>query len=215
MQYGEALKLIGGLGQPSKMPWWSWSISAERCKVGGQLAQQEGTVCSGCYALKGNYRWEVVRRAHERRFQALQDPLFVKAFALVLNHLFTRQRAKENRFRWLDSGDLQDVAMLDKINEIALLTPDVRHWLPTRELRIVADWLAAHPEGFAHNLTVRVSTAKVGVVPKQQPFGLPMSTVGADTNLDLHQCPARAHQGNKCLDCAVCWSKENVNYPFH
>ena len=57
MQYLDALQAVGGLGKPSKMPWWSWSISATECITGSKLAEVEGTVCSGCYALKGNYRF--------------------------------------------------------------------------------------------------------------------------------------------------------------
>lgn len=219
MRYAEALSLIGGLGKPSKMPWWSWSISATTCITGQKLAQVEGTTCSGCYALKGNYRFSNVVEAQERRLRGSEDPNFVSAFVLVLTQLYRNQRRErapgvpENRFRWFDAGDLQSVEMLEKIVEIARLTPQIQHWLPTRELPIVRAYLA-QGGNFPKNLVVRVSSPKVGVAPKQRPFELPISTVGVDDDPTKQQCPA-LQQGSKCLSCDTCWTTEDVNYHLH
>lgn len=215
MQYGEALKIIGGLSGPSKMPWYGWSISATTCQTGSKLAEVEGTTCSGCYALKGNYRWDVVKAAHERRLAALQDPRFVDAFVVVLNTLIDRQRSKrENRFRWFDSGDLQSVDMLEKIVEIALRTPRVRHWVPTREYKFVRHFLARGGE-IPDNLVIRLSHPWLHEEPKGRIMGLPFSTVGVEkrsiTSLDC----AAADQGNKCLDCDACWRRVDINYRLH
>ena len=43
---------IGTLSNPDKMPAYSWGISAKRCITGTKLAEQDGTVCSKCYANK-------------------------------------------------------------------------------------------------------------------------------------------------------------------
>lgn len=222
MEYGEALQLIGGLSKPSKMPWWSWSISAKDCITGSKLAQHDGTVCSGCYALKGNYRFSNVVRAQERRMAALEHPQFVEAFAIVLKNLHAKTRKLradgrvENRFRWLDSGDLQSVEMLRQINDVAVLTPEIDHWLPTREIKIVTTYLAKYGE-FAPNLTVRISMPKVGKVPRRRPIdGLTIALVGCDNTPGVHDCQALAEQGNQCLDCDTCWRRESdVNYPLH
>lgn len=211
------MQIIGGLSQPSKMPWWSWSIDAALCQTGARLAQNEGTVCSSCYALKGNYVFPNVKAAQERRRKGMEHPQFVEAFVVVLTqlHLKTRKRRAdgriENRFRWLDSGDLQSVEMLRQINEIALRTPQIDHWLPTREVRIVAEFLKH--SSFAPNLVVRLSTPLVGASPKRRTLGLPMATVGASGG--GHDCRALADQGNRCLDCDVCWQQRDVNYPLH
>lgn len=218
VNYSEALVLIGGLSKPSKMPWWSWSISAERCITGSKLAQNEGTVCSGCYALKGNYIWDNVKNAQARRLAGFEDPRWVEAFALVLNTLHgkTKKRREdgriENRFRWFDAGDIQSVEMLEKINEIALLTPNIDHWLPTREIGFVSSFLGRNKR--ASNLTIRISAPLVGELPKTRTLGLPMATVGvAGVH---HDCQALALQGNRCLDCDRCWTATvDVNYPMH
>lgn len=215
MDFGDALATIGGLSKPSKMPWFSWSISAEDCMTGGKLNQVEGTVCSGCYALKGRYLFPNVKEAHQRRLAALGNPFFEDAFVTVLTKLHSRQRGrKENRFRWLDSGDLQSVEMLETINRIAERTPQIRHWLPTRELGIVREFLDLHGE-FASNLVVRISVAKIGDVFERSPFGLPYASVAAANSTAAHQCSAREKQGNRCLACDICWTRANINYPLH
>lgn len=219
MIYGDALKLIGGLSHPSKMPWWAWSISANDCITGGKLAQVEGTICNSCYALKGNYRFSNVVAAHERRKQVIGHPDFVEAFVVVLSNLHAKTRKTkmngevENRFRWMDSGDIQSVEMLRNINEVARRTPQIDHWLPTRELQMVKEFLRG--DTFAPNLIVRISTAKVGDRPTKQPLGLPYASVDAAPTENLHVCPAREHQGNRCLDCDRCWTTANVDYPLH
>lgn len=134
MNFKEAWELIGGLSKPSKMPWWSYSIPATACKTGSVLAETPGTVCHNCYALKGFYNMPVVRNALERRIKAMDDPRFEKAFILVLNDLWGRNRWGENRFRWFDSGDIQSEKHLTKINNIAKGTSTIRHWLPTLSL---------------------------------------------------------------------------------
>lgn len=220
MLYGDALKIIGGLSHPSKMPWWSWSISAADCITGSQLAKVPGTVCSYCYALKGRYLFPNVKTAHDRRKRAFDDPQFEDAFVLVLNTLYEKTRKRkmngerENRFRWFDSGDIQSVEMLESINKIAFRTPQINHWLPTREIQLVKDYFAAH-NTLSNNLIVRISSAKVGVTPKGNLFGLPISTVGCGASKDVQACPAAAYQGNRCLDCDACWTNSHIDYPLH
>lgn len=223
LTYREALIIVGGLSSPSKMPWWSWSISAHDCITGGKLQQVKDSTCSSCYALKGNYNFSNVKAAHARRKAGLDHPDFVEAFTMVLTSLHARTRKTrtkdgvvitENRFRWMDSGDLQSIQMLQQINEIAARTPQIDHWLPTREGAIVKEFLRLHGS-FVPNLVVRISATMVGAEPKRQPYGLPYSTVGCDTAKTVVQCPAAASQGNRCLECSQCWSLKNINYPLH
>lgn len=222
LTYIEAMDIIGGLSQPSKMPWFSWSISAFDCNTGGKLRKIKGSVCESCYACKGNYRFSNVTNAHARRLQALSHPRFVEAFRLVLymlhertkkTYLYKGKKIKENRFRWHDSGDLQNMEHLNKIVLIAQSLPHLRFWLPTKEVGIVNKWLKKNKQ-FPWNLTVRVSNPMKGVDFKQRPMGLSYSTVGV-TSKNVQQCPA-PNQGNQCLDCRQCWESDiNVNYSLH
>lgn len=206
MQYAEALALIGGLSKPSKMPGWSWSISAEDCITGGKLRQIENSTCSACYALKGNYRFPVVKNAHARRRAALDMPEFVDAFTTVLAKLYP-MRDGEDRFRWFDAGDLPNLETLHKIIEVAEATPMIRHWLPTRELGIVRQLGAGC---VPPNLTIRLSAPMVG----QAITPLPDTTWSGVDVPDVAACPA-PQQGNQCLSCDHCWSKEPVSYHLH
>ena len=60
MNTKEALKIVGGLSKPSKMPGWAYGIPAAECKTGEKLRDIEGSTCEGCYALKGCYVFAVV-----------------------------------------------------------------------------------------------------------------------------------------------------------
>jgi len=53
MKIKELEKRIGTLSSTSKMPAYSWGISAHKCNVGSKHAKIKGTVCYECYALTG------------------------------------------------------------------------------------------------------------------------------------------------------------------
>lgn len=200
----------GGFSTPGKMPWYGWSIPAKDCVTGSKLAKKEGTVCHGCYALKGRYYFKKVQNALERRLLASRQPGWEQAMVEGILHLQRKTRSGENRFRWFDSGDLQSTEMLRQINRIALATPGVRHWLPTREYKMVREFLAT--EQLAPNLVVRTSAPWVGKVPGNRLADLPYSTVGAGG--EATPCPA-PQQGNKCLACDNCWLKKDIDYHLH
>ena len=72
-------KIVGGLSKPSKMPGPAYNLPAYKCITGQKLAKIPGSVCFGCYALKGRYRFRPVKSAMERRLEALQHPGWVDA----------------------------------------------------------------------------------------------------------------------------------------
>jgi hypothetical protein len=74
MKTQEALKLVGGLSKPSKMPGWAYGIPAKECKTGKKLQNIEGSTCYGCYALKGCYVFKVVQDAQYRRLNSIRHP---------------------------------------------------------------------------------------------------------------------------------------------
>ena len=81
----EAKRLTGGgLGYPSKMPGTSYGISAHDCITGAKLAKVEGSVCHGCYALKGNYGYARCMRTSVRA--RIIAPMY-KAITAIQAHL--------------------------------------------------------------------------------------------------------------------------------
>ena len=78
-------KIVGGLSKPSKMPGPAYNLPAYKCITGQKLAKVPGSVCFGCYALKGRYRFKPVKSAMERRLEALKDPGWVDAMIQLIN----------------------------------------------------------------------------------------------------------------------------------
>jgi hypothetical protein len=195
----QAHKITGGLSKPSKMPGPAFNLPASRCITGAKLVKVPGSVCHGCYALKGRYRFKNVQNALERRRQALSSPQWVEAMTvLVSGHEF---------FRWHDSGDLQSLEHLEKIFEVCRRTPNTKHWLPTREAQILKQ---VKPEDVPKNLIIRFSSHMIDQDPVS--FWPHTSTVV----LKDKTCPA-AEQDNACGSCRACWNRDikNVAYGKH
>ncbi len=222
----QAWAIVGGLSKPSKMPGWAYGLPAAECITGSKLAKLPGTTCSGCYALKGNYRFSNVTNAQYRRLDALEDPRWLDAMVVLLRGKYGRDRY----FRWHDSGDLQSVGHLRRIVRIAELVPGVKFWLPTREYGIVEDYLSRWGD-FPPNLCVRLSAHYIGEsvdIGTRHPSlrSLPSSTVHAGWGKAVPAPSGRAKEsiecraytrGNECGSCRACWSIEvkNVSYPKH
>lgn len=206
-----AKAIAGSLSKPSKMPGHGYGLPAAECITGGRLQDVEGSTCSGCYAMRGNYQWPVVQAAQYKRLEAIEHPQWVDAMAYMI------ERTGDEWFRWHDSGDLQSVEHLDRIMEVCRRTPLVKHWIPTREVRILRDWVKANGrENVPDNLTIRVSAHMIGQKPPKAPCGMPFSTVSETGMEGAHDCPAR-FQKNECGDCRACWDPavEHVDYHKH
>jgi hypothetical protein len=183
------------------MPGWSYGLPAAECKTGQLLVDVVGSTCEGCYATKGCYVFPVVQAAQYRRLESIVKPEWVDAMALLINS------KKPDVFRWHDSGDVQDVAHLYKIFEVCELSPEKRHWLPTREA-----WTNKYLDQAPGNLTIRFSMPMVD----QEPAGSWLNTSTVVTLAGGRTCPA-PDQGNVCGDCRACWdpSVKNVAYGKH
>jgi hypothetical protein len=205
----QAEAIVGSLSTPSKMPCYSYSIPAQKCITGAKLRTVENSVCSKCYALKGNYGFPVVKAALFKRFESLKNSLWVEAMVFMI-----AAKEKSGFFRWLDSGDLQGDWHLSKMVEVAKRLPAIKFWLPTREYKIVADWLKVHG-AFPDNLTVRLSAYMLdGEPPIALALRLGCQTSGVSKG--AYTCPA-SKQDNQCGDCRSCWDKSvsNISYKQH
>ena len=184
----------------SKMPGLSYSLPAWECKTGAKLRKIPGSVCAGCYALKGNYtRYPAIKAAQYVRLQAINHPDWVRAMVA--------QVKRQKYFRWHDAGDLQGPEHLKKIFEVCKLTPDTKHWMPTREAQYLK---LVDPATVPSNLIIRMSSHMIDQGPVS--FWPWTSTVGSSSRT----CPA-PDQGGKCGDCRACWNRDirNVEYGKH
>ena len=193
----EAREITGGLSKPSKMPGPAHNLPAVACKTGAKLVKVPGSVCAGCYALKGRYRFNNVQQALQRRLAALEDPRWVDAMVTLIKD--------QDWFRWHDSGDIQSDKHLKNIFEVCKQTPETLHWLPTQERQ----YLPADPEAVPGNLIIRLSGSRVdGPAPKAWPW-----TSSVTTKDENRTCPA-PEQGNQCGSCRACWDKSTVNVTY-
>lgn len=198
-----AWKLVGGLSDPSKMPGYAYGLPAKECKVGSKLVGIPGSVCHGCYALKGNYRFSNVQAAQYRRLESITHPRWTEAMIFLLHTLDLRW------FRWHDSGDIQSPTHLERIVAVAQACPHVNFWMPTREKVFVYSHKKKHGD-FPDNLIVRMSATMIDGPP---PVGFAHTSTVVTEGAT---CPA-PKQNNECGTCRACWDPEvkDVSYRKH
>ena len=198
MNIKEAAAITGSMTRTSKMPGLSYSLPAWECKTGSKLRKIKNSVCSACYALKGNYtRYKAIKAAQYVRLASLNNELWTAAIVTQIK--------RQKYFRWHDAGDVQDVQHLNKIYEVCRLTPGTKHWMPTREA-----WIKDHLDSKPDNLVIRFSAPMIDqAAPASWPNSSEVVTEGAT-------CPA-PKQGNSCGDCRNCWNPEikTIKYGKH
>ena len=218
------------LSNTSKLGVKSISLNAKNCKTGSKLAKKKGSVCHGCYALKGCYQFPVVQNAMARRMEFFNHKDFIKIMVWLL------QSQTKKFFRWFDSGDVQSVIMALNILEVCKLTPDIKHWIPSKEYKIWRDVLKI--EKLPSNVCLRMSSPNIDQEPlkgfnntstvheNKKAFGLEckayrtlkngnMLSLKEFTNLD-HNNPLIKQLGN-CGNCKACYDTtvKNISYPKH
>lgn len=199
----------GGISNVNKkMPGHTYGLSAKRCKTGAKLQKVKGSTCYNCYAMKANYFYPSVKTAHARRLRSINN----KTWTAAMIQLITTY--EKNEFRWHDSGDIQSVKHLAKICAVAAGTPNIKHWLPTREAKILKDY---KEQGgvIPDNLVIRLSATMINGAPsKTHEHSSTVHTKGAKPI--GHACISQK-QGGRCLDCRACWNPDikNISYEIH
>jgi|TARA_B100000900_G_C20349891_1_gene621861 hypothetical protein len=224
--------MVAILSKPSKMPGTSFSVPAQRCVTGAKLAKIPGSVCYDCYALKGAYIWPIVQNAMEYRLDLLNSSEFVSTMVAELN----KRRATEHR--WFDSGDVHNVAHCLKIIAVCRLTPNKKHWIPTKERKLWQE--ALKMESLPDNAVVRYSATMVDKAPpkdwtnssavitdKAASIGKLCEAYRTKKNGEMishdeYETAKKEKQIGKidlgyCGECRACWSPavKTVSYPKH
>lgn len=209
MTLEEAETITGGFSKTSKMPCLSFSTPAKDCLRGAKLALVEGSVCSKCYAKRGNFPFPVVQAKLRRNQEGIRHPNWVEATVFLL-------RAQEHSgfFRWFASGDLQSLEHLQKICEVARQTPRIRHWLPTHEVGILGAFTRAGLK-YPPNLLVRLSGDMLERAPSSSLLRR-LGVLGSSVSRTDFNCPSSL-QDNACWDCRKCWFRSTpiVTYKLH
>ena len=236
MTYADAVAIAGTPSNTSKMPGKSIGLSAFSCKTGAKLAKIPGSVCSKCYALKGFYRMPSVVKANDKREAGLSHSQWIDAMVVIINHSASFAVPE---WRWFDSGDIQSMDHLMMIVEVAKRTPMIKHWAPTKELKIVR---AYEKSGgvIPSNLIVRASSPMIDQAPVKGHANTSTVSSGVDVPYAGHRCEAYrtdksgaivSHEEHHAMDratkkirdfghcgsCRKCWSADidNVDYLQH
>ena len=219
MTLKQAKAIAGELGNPSKMPGFSYGLPAAKaswvpalaalrglprppqygCNVGSKLSKIEGTPCFNCYADdRGNYTYPSVHIGQLKRLVGVFNPHWRYAMVRLIGHYVDPQ---EPYFRWLDSGDVINAKMLEDIIWIATQLRWVNFWLPTQERGLIRNL-----ESVPSNLAIRLSSLYKDV-HKVQTFKdfIKSSSVSTDGN---HDCPSEDYD-NTCGPCRACWEPTN------
>lgn len=195
----------------SKMPGTTFAIDAFACKTGGKLAKIKGTPCHACYARNiQRFRPSVDQgwKANLAKWKKSKPGQWAQAMAFQI-----LKYNQDGFHRWFDSGDLQSIEMLDAIVNVCLMSPKVKHWLPTQERDIVIEF-AAKGGTIPENLVIRISGSKInGPVPNFPNTSTVFDKAGQAMG---KECKART-RGNQCGPCRACWDKSvtNIAYPKH
>jgi hypothetical protein len=214
-------KEIGGsvTKNNSKMPGTSYPLDAFACNVGSRLRDVEGSTCEKCYAIRLQKFRKNVDASYKRNSAIVDSWSSTKdrrEWANTVAHQILHYGFDEHR--WLDAGDIPSKEFLTAVCDVARLTPYVKHWIPTREISLLKEWLS---EGHTvpSNLCIRVSAPMVDDAPLRGMLKLNVVTSTVHTKKGEyvgHECPA-SKQNNNCGDCRACWDNtiSNVSYPLH
>lgn len=218
MDIVKATLITGGLSNPSKMPCLSYNLPNTCCKTGKILKGIDGSVCHRCYASRGNYRFNCVKVATKKRLDSLNHPKWIEAMSYLIN------ASKFSYFRWHDSGDLQGEQHLQNIIAVCKKTPNIIHWVPTKEKDLIYEFYEKLKK--IENLTVRISMPMINELPEIKESVINRGEVFSSvaTNVVIKKirsnkrfvCPYKEYN-NTCGPCRACWDKKifNIVYPYH
>ena len=173
----------------------SWSLQALDTCPGSKADNGELVpACQGCYATTGNYRFSNVKKPREFNREDWKRDSWVNDMVLALD--------SSRYFRWLDSGDLYDVRLAEKVLEVMRLTPWVKHWLPTRMYKFSKFAPVLEAMQALENVSVRYSSDSVtGEIINAKNS----STIFSDTlPAGSFECKAYQNDG-KCSGCRACY----------
>ena len=222
MTLKHAVEVAGKVQQGnSKIVGSTYNLPTDLCKTGQKLAKVPNSVCASCYATKiekGIHGKTVLASEWKNYNKWLECDRseWVHAIAKQIeNHSRLKQKngkAGAGLHRWFSSGDLQGMAMLKAIVEVCNLTPNVKHWLPTKEKGLVNQYLRTVGQ-FPENLNVRLSDPMIdGSQVIATDKHITRSAVQKNSELIGHKCPVTMDKARKsCGDCNACWDK-SVSY---
>ncbi len=201
------LKKIGHIGKTSKMPCYSWSLSAFDCIYTDPICIKY------CYAKKRRYTIPNVKNALSRNKTIYIRKDWVSNFSKFINNFIDAKY-----FRWFDSGDLENIIILEKICKIADRCKNTKFWLPTRAKELLYSYYETNNQvklkKLHPNLIIRLSASDVDIDPDYK-FAKEIGVLTSSIR-KKYTCVAKLNN-NKCGSCRMCWNTKvkEVSYYLH
>ena len=179
----------------------SWSLNAlDTCQGSiDPVTKDLVPACQGCYATTGNYRFPNVKAPREFNKEDWKRDQWVNDMVLALD--------SSRYFRWLDSGDLYSVELAEKILEVMIKTPWVKHWLPTRMYKFKKYSSVLATMNRLPNVVVRFSSDSVTGETVEGRFSSTIFSDASQIPKGAIECLAYENAG-KCNGCRACYSKD-------
>jgi hypothetical protein len=187
----------------------SWSLNAlDTCPASIAAPGILVDACRGCYATTGNYRFANVKAP--RDFNKIDWQRLDWADDMV------EALQNDRFFRWFDSGDMYTLGLAEKILDVMIRTPWVKHWLPTRMHKFPKFALVLREMQSLKNVSVRFSSDSVTGQYTKGLHGSVIIPSPEDVKRGMKLCEAYSHDG-KCKGCRACYDKKVkvIAYPAH
>jgi hypothetical protein len=187
----------------------SWSLQAIETCPGSKASNGDlVAACSGCYATTGMYNFPGVKAVRFDNKLAWQEATWVDTMVKAL----TKQRF----FRWFDSGDMYSMELAEKMYQVMVATPHVKHWLPTRMYKFAKFQSILAAMQALPNVMVRPSSDAVDGTFTPGVHGSTILPDATSVPPGVTLCRAYEH-GGKCNGCRACYDKSVavIGYPAH
>ena len=187
----------------------SWSLNAlDTCPASIAAPGILVDACKGCYATTGNYRFANVKAPRDFNKIDWQRLDWVDDMVEALQN--------DRFFRWFDSGDMYTLGLAEKMLEVMIRTPWVKHWLPTRMHKFPKFALVLREMQSLKNVSVRFSSDSVTGQYTKGLHGSVIIPSPEDVKRGMKLCEAYANEG-KCNGCRACYDKKVkvIAYPAH
>jgi hypothetical protein len=191
--------IFNKVSKTSKLGTLSWSLQAiETCPGSLSAAGVLVDACSGCYATQGCYNFPGTKAVRADNKKAWQETDWVQLMVYTLR--------KQTHFRWFDSGDVYSLSLAEKMLQVMQLTPNTKHWLPTRMYKFPKFHAVLAAMQALPNVMVRPSSDAVDGTFTNGVHGSTIIPAGAQVPAGVTLCTA-PEQGGKCLSCRACYDK--------
>lgn len=186
----------------------SWSLEAGvTCPM-----SKDVEVCKGCYALKGMYRFPVVKAVRQHNREDYRTADWVTRMVAECTKL--------DMVRLFDSGDCETVELAEKLEQVITASPKVIWWFPSRmdkskNVGKVLKRIAALP-----NVAMRLSADNIGFKKERagvNSYVIRPSDIPEAQAKGIHLCPVTLPGSTQksCDSCTACYTDTPVAYMVH